>query len=110
MEYVGELFRMINPKSWINGVTSIIEKTEEPTIFLIPDVRAPNEANMIFELNGYVTRLLRNPLNRSTTIETAMDADKYNYANFDSVLNNVNMSLEEKNRVGFQEFLRTYNL
>lgn len=105
MEYFGAVFRQINPMAWVNGVVSQIKNTKDSTIFIIPDVRSANEIDAIKDLGGHVLRLMRDPLKRDSVIETALDAKNYDYNNFDFIINNCNISEEQKNAIGFEAFL-----
>ncbi len=82
---------------------------ENPAYALISDARFPNELD-IMKLTGVcekfrdkisvepiVIRLLRNPLNKKHKSETALD--NYNFSTFKNhyLINNVNMTIDEKN-------------
>lgn len=109
MEHFGAEFRRMNPMAWVNGVVSQIKNTKQKTIFIIPDVRAPNEVQALKELGGHTVRLTRDPLKRDSIIETALDVKNYDYSNFDYIIDNSNISEDEKNQIGIQQFYKLTN-
>ena len=106
MEYLGAFFRILNPDAWINGLNASIDTFPDNSVIFIPDVRAPNEVKAIEDKGGYTMRLGRNPLDRDSVIEKLLDQDVYNWNEFDFIINNQNMSLEEKNNIGLKKFLK----
>lgn len=110
MEYFGSLFRRINPKAWINGVTSTIQNKVAPTIFIIPDVRSPNEVEAIHDLGGIVARLTLDPLKRDTLIEKSLDKNVFDWDTFDIIIDNSCMALETKNEIGLEKFLNKFDI
>ena len=110
MEYLGtDLGRRINEHCWINATFSEIDECNEPTIFLIGDVRSHNEIIKIQENKGYVGRLTRNTTHRNTTIESQLDKDKYDWDNFNFVIDNQNIDVDTKNNIGWHKFLESIN-
>lgn len=106
MEYFGETFRKINPMAWVNGVVSQIKNTNNKTIFLVPDVRAPNEIKALKSIGAHIIRLTRDTLKRESPIETWLDRDKFDYNEFDYIIDNAILTLEEKNKLGLDYFLK----
>lgn len=68
---------------------------EQSEIAIIPDIRFPNEVNAIKNAGGIVIRLTRNIFNSQTEPEKALDKDVFDWSNFDLVIDNSSMSLEE---------------
>jgi hypothetical protein len=62
---------------------------------LIPDVRFPNEVEAVKRAGGIVIRLTRDIFASSSDSESALDQNKYDWTNFDIVLDNSNMSLSD---------------
>lgn len=61
MQLVGtECFRNgVDPSFWVYVVQNKIQQCKDDTVFLIPDVRFPNEIQMIHDLGGFVCRIFR---------------------------------------------------
>lgn len=97
MEYVGtKLFRRMKDKIWVEATLNTIQK-DNPDIALLLDNRFPNEVDPILEIGGYVIRLTRNPFNSFAEPETALDPEQYDWSKFSYVIQNDNISIEEKN-------------
>jgi hypothetical protein len=96
MEVVGtDIFRSLKVDVWTSSTLSLIKK-ENPDIAIITDVRFPDEVSSIKQESGFVLRLTRNPFNSNNFIENSLDSNNYNWSNFDYVLDNYNISKEEK--------------
>lgn len=114
MEQLGtSCFRKVYADCHANSAVESIRRHEgdpsKTTLFFVPDVRAPNEIAKLHTIGAFVCRLKRNVENRQTDIECALD--DYPESDYDFVIDNTNMSLEEKSRVGlemFQDLLRNY--
>ena len=65
-------------------------------IAIIADCRFPNEVQAVKDAGGIVVKLTRNPHNSDHTSETALDVSNYDHNNFDLVLNNDNISIDEQ--------------
>jgi hypothetical protein len=106
MEYIGtKMFRRMKDKIWVEATLNTIQK-DNPDFALLLDNRFPNEVDPILEAGGYVIRLTRNPFNSSAEPETALDPDKYNWGNFSCVIQNDNISIEEKNSLIYRFILK----
>lgn len=102
-----DVFRELDPYCWVNAYSmrvsqlknEIIHETEgrEYPLILTPDVRFRNEVEAIQQLGGVVIRLTRNPIQDNHPSETALD----NYAGFDAVLDNREMSIAQQNEAMF---------
>jgi len=96
MEYIGTgIFRHIYPKCWHNSTINKIS-IDQPKIALNNDTRFPDEIEEIKNNNGVVIRLTRNLENSTAEPEVALDPDKYDWSNFNYVLDNQNISIKEQ--------------
>ena len=66
---------------------------------LIADCRFPNEVEAVKNAGGLVIKLNRNLYNSSHESETALDEDRYDQSNFDFVIDNKDLSIEDKNEL-----------
>ena len=99
MQIVGtDIFRKYFDDSiWVNATFRSIEK-DNPDFALISDVRFPSEVEGIAGRNGILFRLLRNVCEGdSHSSETALDNYEWNSIHNAYVIDNRNMSIEEKN-------------
>ena len=95
MEYFGTLIvRRIKQDAWVSATIKKI-LTEKSNIAIIPDVRFPNEVRAIKESGGYIIRLTRNVFNSDVECETALDKDKFDWSNFDFIIENDHSSIDE---------------
>jgi len=109
MEVVGTgLFRQIKNNIWVDATINKIKK-ENFDLAIVLDNRFPNEVDSILDNGGYVIRLTRNPFNSTSKPEIALDPDKYDWSKFSIIINNENMSIEEKNQQ-IQNFLILKNI
>lgn len=102
LQIVGtDWFRRIEPDCWVNMLFSGYMEDEE--VWLIGDVRFPNEVEAIQSLDGHVIRLLRSPDSYDNHYsETALD----DYEGFDVVINNTALSLEQQRNVVWDTIIR----
>lgn len=97
MQFVGtDIFRKLQNNVWADATINKIQK-EKADLALIADCRFPNEVNVIKKAGGIVIKLNRNPFGSTHDSETALDADRYDYTNFDLVVPNEYMSINEQN-------------
>lgn len=95
MEHFGtKIIRQINNNAWVDSTVSKI-LSEDPQISIIPDVRFPNEVNKIKDAGGIVIRLTRDVFGSDAESESALDQNKFDWKNFDMVIDNQNMTLED---------------
>ena len=93
MEFVGtSVFRRIYSDVWVNATINQI-KRDNTKLAIICDCRFPNEVDAIKQASGKVVRLTRDPFNSSFSSESALDVDKYDWANFDFVIDNKNSDI-----------------
>jgi hypothetical protein len=97
MEVVGtEIFRKMYGNIWVDATISKIYR-EEYDLAIILDNRFPNEVNSVLDNNGIVIRLTKDIFNSNSEPERALDPDNYDWSKFTLVLDNSNMTLEQKN-------------
>lgn len=93
MQFVGtDIFRKMSADVWTTSTINKILK-EKPHISIITDCRFPNEVSAIKNIGGHVWRLTRNPFNSNHISETALDADNYDWSNFDQIIDNNDKTL-----------------
>jgi hypothetical protein len=97
MQYIGtELLRKMYPTVWADSTITKI-KNEGSAIAVISDVRFPDEVAAGKAAGGNVFRLTRfQDVEAEHDSETALDPDKYDYTNFDVVLDNKEMDIDEQ--------------
>lgn len=96
MQFIGtHIFRKIKHNIWADATIKKINE-EKPSIALIADCRFPNEVEAIKKAGGLVIKLTRNPFNSDHASETALDQKNYNFHNFDTVIFNHNLTLEQQ--------------
>lgn len=96
MQLIGtDLFRKLNPSVWVNALLNKIKKSNHQ-IVIISDCRFPNEVEAIKKHNGLVFRLNRNPHKSEHISESILDASRYDWKNFDAIINNENMTVREQ--------------
>lgn len=94
LQYFGtDICRQIKPNVWVdNCINRMLESGTE--LAIVPDVRFPNEADAIKEAGGKVIRLTRSPHEDQHESEIALNG----YKNFDHVIDNANLSVDETNK------------
>lgn len=96
MQVVGtDIFRNMYYNVWVNATINKIMR-DGVELAIIADCRFPNEVESIKSAGGIVIKLNRNPYNSDHASETALDVINYNQSNFDLVLNNAIMTIEEQ--------------
>lgn len=96
MQYIGtDIFRNMKDDIWVQATLNQIVK-DDPQIAIIADCRFPNEIEAIKSHNGIVIRLTRNPFESDHISESILDQDKYDWSNFNYVIDNKNYSLYEQ--------------
>ena len=98
MEVVGtKIFRKMKHRVWVDGTMKKIHK-EAYDLAIILDNRFPNEVDGTLDNGGFVIRLTRNPFNSDSEPETSLDPDKYDWSRFSLIIDNHNISLEDKEK------------
>jgi hypothetical protein len=96
MQFVGtNIFRQMQNNVWADATIHKI-KLEQPDLAIIADCRFPNEVQAIKDVGGVVIKLMRNPYDSTHESEIALDPDQYDYANFDLVVENQGMTIQEQ--------------
>ena len=95
LEYFGtSVIRSIKFDAWSSfTINRIVDEGSE--IAIIPDVRFPNEVEAIKSAGGTVIRLTRDLFNSNVMAECALDESVYNWSNFDIIIDNKNLTLEQ---------------
>ena len=70
-------------------------KRENSKLAIVPDVRFANEVEAIKNAGGKVIRLERSVFKDEHSSETALDKDKFDWSNFDFIIDNSNNSTED---------------
>lgn len=97
MQVVGtDILRTMYNNVWVNATINKIMR-EHLDWAIIADCRFPNEVESIKSAGGLVIKLNRNPYNSDHASEIALDANNYPQSNFDLVLNNNIMTIDEQN-------------
>ena len=106
MQYVGtDLLRKMDVDVWATSLLRQIE-TEGSALAIVCDCRFPNEVEQIKKAGGKVIRLNRNNHgDDSHASETVLDKDNYSWKNFDAVIDNQNMNVQETNEAVYQFLL-----
>lgn len=98
MQFVGtDIFRAMQNNVWASATIKKILRNDVD-LALIADCRFPNEVEAVRNAGGIVIKLNRNLFNSTHLSETALDYDKYDYSNFDIVLHNQSMTINEQNK------------
>jgi len=95
LEYFGtKIIRKIKNNAWSQfSIDRIL--SEQSEIAIIPDVRFPNEVDVIQNAGGKVIRLTRDIFSSLSEPETALDQDRFDWQKFDVVVDNKDMSLPD---------------
>lgn len=99
MQFVGtDLFRKMKHDVW-SGATIIKINNEQPSIAVVADCRFPNEVDAIKNAGGYVIKLTRDPFHSDHASEIALDSENYDQSNFDLIIHNEDISIDEQNQL-----------
>jgi len=104
-----EFFRSIQHNVWADATIRRIQQ-DNPLVALIGDCRFPNEVEAIKKAGGTVIKLTRNLYNSDHASETALDPENYDQSNFDLVVDNQNMTIEEQWRIVISYILQNKRL
>lgn len=99
MQYVGtEIFRKMSGDVWAESTIRRIQ-ADGSEFAIITDCRFPNEVAAVQRAGGKVVRLTRGPASSEDLHESevALDQDRYDWNNFDYILDNADMSVSEQN-------------
>ena len=99
MEVVGtKIFRKMKNNIWVEATLNQIKK-DNADVALLLDNRFPNEVDPILDAGGYVIRLTRNPFNSIAEPEIALDQDKYDWNRFSCIIDNEDITIDQKNEL-----------
>jgi hypothetical protein len=88
MQYFGtNVMRQMYGPIWVEHTINTI-LSEQTELAIVADVRFPNEVEAIQNAGGAVIRLTRSKLKDSHDSETALDKSKYEWSNFDHIVDN----------------------
>jgi len=104
-----EFFRSIQHNVWADATIRRIQQ-DNPLVALIGDCRFPNEVEAVKKAGGTVIKLTRNLYNSDHASETALDPENYDQSNFDLVVDNQNMTIEEQWRIVISYILQNKRL
>ena len=97
MQFIGtDIFRKMKQNIWSNATIKKI-KEEKPKLAIIADCRFPNEVEAVKAAGGIVIKLMLNHFSSNHDSETALDPKNYHQKNFDIVIFNNNLSINDKN-------------
>lgn len=105
LQVVGtEMFRSLQKDVWSQATIRKILR-DNFDIALIADCRFPNEVEAVKKVNGIVIKLTRNLYNSDHASEKALDEEYYDQSNFDLIIDNKNISIDQQNKI-LAEFLK----
>ena len=97
MEIIGtKLFRTLKTNVWVDATINKI-KSQNLDLAIIADCRFPNEVEAIKNNGGLNIRLDLDPFNSQSTSEKSLDREEYDWSNFDLVIENSKMNIDQKN-------------
>ena len=98
MQQVGtEIFRRMNPYIWVNTTIPRICNSKADIQFST-DIRFPSEMEALKKLdNAIFIRLTKNVYNDIHESEVSLDPHRYDWSNFNVIIDNQKMTIEEKN-------------
>jgi len=88
------VLRRLNAAYHINALISSLN-SDGAAHKIVEDVRFPNEVEAIQKAGGVVIRFTRSPFESDADSENALNADVFDWAKFDYVVDNANMSMGE---------------
>ena len=99
MQFVGtNVFRKMKNDVWAGATINKI-LLEKPKLAVVADCRFPNEVEAIRNAGGIVIKLTRNPYNSTHESEVALDEINYSNSNFDLVIYNDTINIQQQNQV-----------
>ena len=109
MEIIGtKIFRALKTNVWADATINKIKK-ENVDLAIISDCRFPNEVEAVKNSGGINIRLDLDPFHSNSISENSLDQDVYDWSNFDIIIKNSKMTIEEKNRE-ITRFLYDYHI
>lgn len=96
MQFVGtDIFRKMQQDVWA-GATILKINKDKPKLAIIADCRFPNEVDAVKNAGGIVIRLTRKPFSSDHPSENALEPLNYNWSNFNFILHNAHMEINEQ--------------
>ena len=109
MEIIGtKIFRALKTNVWVDATINKIKK-ENVDLAIISDCRFPNEVEAVKNSGGLNIRLDLDPFHANSISENSLDQNVYDWSNFDIIIKNSKMTIEEKNKE-ILRFLYDYNI
>lgn len=97
LQLVGtEMFRTMQHNVWADATLRKINN-DQYALSLIADCRFPNEVEAIKNSGGIVIKLCRNLYSSDHASEIALDTENYDQNNFDLIIDNQTLNIEEQN-------------
>lgn len=108
MQYFGtEICRKMYNNAWAESTVNRIMAQDNDGIAIITDCRFPNEVKAVKDAGGVVIRLTRSTYSQDEhESEKALDKENFDWGQFDAVIDNSNMTIEEQNNAVFTELTR----
>lgn len=98
MEIIGtKLFRGLKTSVWVDATINKI-RSQNLDLAIIADCRFPNEVEAVKNNGGLNIRLDLDPFNSQSTSEKSLDREEYDWSNFDLVIENSKMNIDQKNQ------------
>ena len=103
LQHVGtDIFRKMYHDVWVDTTLRQIQ-IEQPELAIICDARFPNEITGIKNAGGKVIRLTRSPFSEDEhASEKALDEDNFDWGEFDAVIDNADMTIEQQNKAVYE--------
>lgn len=99
MQFVGtNVFRKMQKNVWASATVKKIAQ-DNLDLAIVADCRFPNEVEAIKSAGGLVIKLTRNLYNSTHESELALDPDRYEQSNFDLIINNDSIGIEQQNHI-----------
>lgn len=95
LQYLGDILRAVNDNCFTESLLTQIESEQVP-VALIGDGRRVCEVDAIKAVGGTTIYLTRNT--EKSTHNTETEFDNYDKSNFDYVIDNENMTMQDKNK------------
>lgn len=109
MQFVGtNVFRKMQKNVWASATIKKI-LFDKFDLAIVADCRFPNEVDAIKSAGGLVIKLTRNLYHSTHESELALDENRYDQSNFDLIVNNDNIGIDEQNQI-ILNFLSTRNI
>lgn len=99
MQILGtDMFRAMQKNVWSDATIRQIIK-DHYDLALIADCRFPNEVEAVKQAGGIVIKLSRDLYHSKHASETALDPQNYGSSNFDLIIHNQDISINEQNQI-----------